>query len=350
MIRSFDWRDFPKLHRNRNEGIWLDTSLALTRWMALVPAGALLASLAPATGIFTYVATDEGNGESGPASAGGLASGEGLAKRESIVGQISHRPGSVKANLTFITPEDAIESADVSRLLDYLAKVAGERGAHNLLAEVDELSPLYEVLRRNGFAVYTRQRIWELKPASPPASPPPEGLWRQVGEDDEQAVHYLYHSLVPALVQQIEPPPWENLIGLVSTENDELVAYVHLEYGPTGILAQCFVHTGTDHAEDLLRSLFDAVPNVRSRPVYLCVRSHQAWLTPFLGELGFESGPGQAVMVRRLVVPLREAVPARLKNTGLETAQPNISTTSRKTSILEGSQPSPAVPPESSTV
>jgi len=310
MIRPFDWRDFPNLHRNRNEGIWLDTSLALTRWMALVPAGALLASLAPATGIFTCVATNDGNGDN------------------PVVGQLSHAAGSIKAKLTFITPEEAIETAGVSRLLDHLAKVAGERGAHNLLAEVDEASPVYEVLRRNGFAVYTRQRIWDLKPVE--TTDP--GPWRHVGDEDEHGVHYLYHSLVPALVQQTEPPPWENMNGLACTEDGELVAYVHLAYGPTGILAQPFVHTGTDHADLLLRTLHGAIPNIRSRPVYLCVRSHQAWLTPFLDELEFESGPRQAVMVKRLVVPLRELVPVRRNNTGLDNAQPEISpTTSRWT-------------------
>jgi hypothetical protein len=333
MIRSFDWRDFPNLHRNRNEGIWLDTSLALTRWMALVPAGALLASLAPATGIFTYVATDDGNGG------------------DPVLGQLSHSAGSAKAKLTFITPEVSIESAGVTRLLDHLAKVAGERGANNLLAEVDEISPVYEVLRRNGFAVYTRQQFWELKPAETEST----GLWRQVDEEDEHAVHYLYHSLVPALVQQTEPPPWENMNGLAYTEDGELVAYVHLAYGPTGILAQPFVHTGTDHAEELLVGLHADIPNVRSRPVYLCVRSHQAWLAHFLDGLGFESGPRQAVMVKRLAIPVREAALARPKNAGLETVHPEISTTSRNTSIL-GEPPVnsplvnfPAVPPKSTS-
>jgi hypothetical protein len=151
-------------------------------------------------------------------------------------------------------------------------------------------------------------------------------MWRQVGEGDENGIHHLYHSIVPALVQQTEPPPWENLSGLASTEDGELVAYAHLTYGPTGILAQPFVHTGTDHAEELLTSLHTAIPNVRSRPVYLCVRSHQAWLAPFLDGLGYESGPRQAVMVKRLAVPLREPVPAWMKNAGLENAQPEITT------------------------
>jgi hypothetical protein len=65
---------------------------------------------------------------------------------------------------------------------------------------------------------------------------------------------------------------------------------------------------------------------VRSRPVYIGVRSHQAWLAPLLDELGYKSGPRQAVMVKRLVVPLKEAAPARIKRAGLENVQPEITT------------------------
>lgn len=296
MIRSFDWRDFPELHRNRNEGIWLDTSLALTRWMGLVPAGALLATLAPATGIFTFVAT---NGENGA---------------KQVVGQFLHTPGTPNARLTFITPEDAIESPDVPHLLDHLATRAGEHGAHNLLAEVNDRSAAYDVLRAAGFAVYTRQRIWVLDPRADT----PNTLWRPVTEADEMHVHYLYHSLVPALVQQTEPPPWEHMNGLAYFSDEEMLGYVHLSYGPKGILAQPFIHPDTDHAEELLRSLHPAISNVRSRPVYLCVRSHQAWLGHHLDELGFQSGGRQAVMVKRLAVALKEPVPslapARMEN------------------------------------
>ena len=37
-----------------------------------------------------------------------------------------------------------------------------------------------------------------------------------------------------------------------------------------------------------------------NRPVYVCVRSYQAWLETVLEDLGAEAGTRQAVMVRRL--------------------------------------------------
>ena len=55
MIRSFVLFDLPTLHRYRDKGVFLDTTTALTWGPAVVPAGALLTHLAPATGVFTYL-------------------------------------------------------------------------------------------------------------------------------------------------------------------------------------------------------------------------------------------------------------------------------------------------------
>ena len=321
MIRSFDWRDFPSLHRNRNDGIWLDTSLALTRWMGLVPAGALLATIAPATGIYTYV-TDED-------------------AEQAVVGQFYLPAGSTNARLTFLSPEEEIESPAVPVLLDHLAAKAGDRGAHNLLAEVNVRSSAYEVLRKAGYAIYARQRVWELTPTKNVEN----RLWRQVVEKDEYHVHYLYHTLVPALVQQTEPPPWEKMNGLIFEFEGETLAYVHLLQGPKGIIAQPFVHPDTDHAEELLYSIYNAIPNIRSRPVYLCVRSHQAWLAPFLDEMALESGPRQAVMVKRLVVPIKEPARQALKS-NMDSVQPEISTYSAEREPKISWKQSPSRPVE----
>jgi hypothetical protein len=316
MIRAFDLRDFPTLHRNRNHGLCLDTGLALTRSMTLVPAGALLATLAPATGIFTYVVADD------------------AANQNLLVGQFMHAAGSSYAKLTFITPESQLDSTNALTLLDYLAQIAGERGAFNLLAEVDERSIAYEVLRRAGYAIYTRQRNWEL---TEPAQPPPN-LWLPAHEDTENVVQRLYHELVPALVQQTEPPPWEKINGLIHAPDEDLVAYVHLSFGPRGILAQPFIRPDAENVEQLLSALYASLPGVRARRVYLCVRSHQAWLGPFLDELGYNSGPPQAVMVKRLVKTQKITLPIRIP-AGLETVKPEIPSS--------GFEPTPTSPQES---
>jgi hypothetical protein len=54
-----------------------------------------------------------------------------------------------------------------------------------------------------------------------------------------------------------------------------------------------------------LLDLLNKIPDRRSRPVYICVRSYQAWLELAVDELGGKAGPRQAVMVRQLVIPQR---------------------------------------------
>ena len=49
-----------------------------------------------------------------------------------------------------------------SRLLDQAVSEVGKYGIHSLVAEVDENGPELPILRRAGFAVYTRQDIWVL--------------------------------------------------------------------------------------------------------------------------------------------------------------------------------------------
>jgi len=55
----------------------------------------------------------------------------------------------------------------------------------------------------------------------------------------------------------------------------------------------------TDVAEKLV-NLLAHLPERRNRPVYLCVRSYQAWLESALEDLGGKPSERQAVMVKHL--------------------------------------------------
>ena len=133
-IRPFDWRDLPILHRYRNQGLFFDSASVLTRGMMLVPAGALLSYFSPATGIFTYLCD---GGQSGDLP---------------LLGQVVHSTGAAYARLSFLAPESALDSGELSVLLDRIALHVGERGAFHILAEIDEHSPAFDALHRSGFA------------------------------------------------------------------------------------------------------------------------------------------------------------------------------------------------------
>ncbi len=120
-------------------------------------------------------------------------------------------------------------------------------------------------------------------------------------------MRFLYYNLVPGLVQQVEPPPTNRLQGLVYYRGTELLAYIDLKYGPRGIWAQPFVHPDAEAVTDNLLCLLQDLPYRSGRPVYVCVRSYQAWLESEIQSIGAQPAPRQAVMVRHLAISRRVA-------------------------------------------
>ena len=122
------------------------------------------------------------------------------------------------------------------------------------------------------------------------------------------ATRFLYANLVPGLVQQVEPPPASQPQGMVLYKGNELLVYVEIRYGARGIWAQPFVHPDAEAVAEPLISVLRDLPNRRTRPVYVCVRSYQSWLEPVIDRLGAEPGPPQAVLVRHLSLARRQPV------------------------------------------
>jgi hypothetical protein len=195
---------------------------------------------------------------------------------------------------------------------------AGEQGALRLLAEVDDGTAAFEILRNAGFAIYVRQRIWQLKTENDER--PQDPVWQVSKDSDLIPVRVLYNNLVPGLVQQVEPPPTDPLVGLIYRRGDDLLAYIELKYGPRGILVQPLIHPDAeDVITDLVR-LLHSLPNRHSRPVYICVRSYQSWIEHNLESVGALAGAQQAVMVKHLAITKRVVRPFALP--AIESGQP----------------------------
>ncbi len=306
-VRPFDWRDLGYLHHIRSQSVYLDSALLLTRGSHLVP-GALFSYLAPGLGIFTAVSDSSERSSN---------------DRSTVIGQIIHLQGSPFAHLTYITPEGSLESPELAAVLEYLIAIAGERGAFRLLADIDDDSATYEVMRKAGFATYSRQRIWQLTRQLPVQST--SNTWRVATRKDILATRLLYNNLVPGLVQQIEPFSTEQRPhGMVFGQGDDLLAYVEIRYGHRGIWMQPFVHPDTQNITNHITDLLQRITNQGSRPLYICVRSYQSWLETALEELGAELAGRQAVMVKHLGNMLKAA---RLQSVpALEAGQPEITT------------------------
>lgn len=327
IVRPFDWRDFPALHRYRNHCLFLDSTRVLTQGSSLVPVGTLFSYFALTSGIFTYQ-SHENNGA-----------------RPALIGQVIHPSGSPSAHLSFLAPKTALDSPALPALLERLTKEIGERGAYHILADVEEDDPAFELLRKAGFAIFARQRTWKLASKKLASKPlvnkpfsgetlldPPEGAqiqeavltpWKTGTSRDLLGVRALYCNLVPGLVQQIEPSPLGRPQGLVYREGSDVMAYIEIKSGPQGIWMQPFIHPDMDNLPGRLVNLLQNLVFRRSRPVYLCIRSYQAWLESAVEDLGAEAGPCQVVMVKRLALPLKAAL--RYALPGLERGQPEIS-------------------------
>lgn len=289
MIRSFDWRDVGLVNSLSQQGVCLDSETGFIRGSRPLQS-ALLAYLMPGVGDPTLVWKDAS-----------LAA----------FGQLRHRPNSEQARMLYLAPRFENAGAGWTQLVDKLAAAAGERGAHNLIAEVDENSREFESLRAAGFAVYARQSLWKLVSALPVPQPPVP--LRPVTSADTINIQTLYANIVPRLVQQVEPPP-RHPNGYVLEQNRELVAYLHLRRGPLGLWVEPYLHPEIDQlSASTLRTGLSLIPNEPQKPIYVCVRRYQDWLQDILLESGLAALGSQAVMVKRLTVrvtgPLLKPLP-----------------------------------------
>ena len=110
-------------------------------------------------------------------------------------------------------------------------------------------------------------------------------------------------------------------MGMVCTEN--MRCFVNIAYGVRGIVLTPFIHPEASGVALKLGSLLSQLPDRRGRPVYLCVRSYQAWLEPALEDLGGQAAPRQAVMVKHLAHMLKEEQLARAAQPAGVSVQPS---------------------------
>jgi hypothetical protein len=318
-IRQFDWRDLPTLMRYRNRGLFFDSASILTRGEVIVSARAVLSYFSSAIGIYTYLCVDEDS------------------SGDRLMGQVSHAQGEQLARLTFLAPETSLDTGALHSLLEYILQKIGERGAFHLMAEVDERKTAFENLRKAGFALYVRQRIWQCEGDN--EHNPGSSHWREISKQDVIAVRSLYNTLVPPLVQQVELLPTDQMKGLVYYQDDELLAYAEVRYGQRGIWVQPFIHPDTEDVAERLEDLLHNLPNRHSRSIYLCVRSYQSWIEHTLEDMQAKAGPIQAVMVKHLAIAKK--VSSTFTLPALEGGQQEITTPfmrSEGTKIVNGTK------------
>lgn len=303
MIRPFNLRDLPLVHRLSELGVSLHTESALTK--NLHPTRGALFSLVG--GDFpTYVWKSDKNGLAGFIQL--------YLEEESAHAHIlylsSTSDGHIAAETNGVTgaegqverPYQVNENAWLP-LLDQAVIEAGQRGIHSLVAEVDEVSEELPVLRRAGFVVYTRQDVWMLNPGEVVKPDKEITILRPRQAEDDWDIQLLYANTVPRLVQLVEPmPPLQEGTGWVLHEENELAAFVHIHVGPLGTWLRLFIHPSAEaQAEQIITAVVRQNLAAAARPIYCCVRRYQSWVQHALERSGFTLWGSQAVMVKHIV-------------------------------------------------
>lgn len=225
-------------------------------------------------------------------------------KSPMLYGQVKHIPGDRSAHLTFLLATSDGQPEGFYNLVDGLAQQAGEWGTLRVLAEVEEQDPSFETLRHCGFVVYAWQRIYRL-PFVDVHSKPDIAHWQFATASDEIPIRSLFQSLVPPLVQTVEPLPTHHLRGLITLQDGEIKAFVETIFGPEGIYLRPLIHPSLSHLPELLDNLKYSLSPLLGRPVYLVVRSYHSWLETSLEEEGECFTSRQALLVKHLSVTSR---------------------------------------------
>jgi len=305
MLRVFDWRDVNLVRVLSGQGVCLDAEIGLTQGYHPLHS-ALRAYLMP-------------RGRQAPALVWRADTPSGEKGHPAIVGQVRLCAGNEPARLLFIAPHLTTPPGNLTTsgwlcLLEQMAIQAGNYGAQNLIAEVEENSAEGEALRAAGFVIYARQRLWWLDSSHHLSGDAHPAIYlRPMRDADVIGIQALYANVVPRLVQQVEPPPAAIERGYVLESGGEIVAFINLRCGPQGILIQPLLHPEVyDLSAAILQALLASLMPERKK-LYLCARRYQDWSSEVVAAAGFKPLSTQTVMVKRLAVvavePRRQPLP-----------------------------------------
>jgi hypothetical protein len=281
-VKNFTPMDLALLRRLTARGLSLDVAMILKDAHPLETA--LLGAMGlPGRGQPTYILRD---GESSFAS--------------QMQVEDSH------ARITMIAPEPDLTFpiAPWLALIENMVRQAGRRHAKIITAEVPVVSAGFEVFRRAGFTVYSRESIYYRgsEEESGDSDAEESGLLflRPIEETDYVRLDALYSNTVPRMVQQVAPPPSDCWDGFAIMQNNRLRGCLYVQTGKRGALIQPFLHP---ELYDLVGEVFrQALPLLDNQPLFVRLRAHQEWLRNTLSDLGFVEYSRYALMARHTVI------------------------------------------------
>jgi hypothetical protein len=295
-VRPLALLDLPYLHGFRDEAVGLDAARTLTRGNPLGAVG-LLSYVNPTRHIYSAIA----NGE-----------------KESVLGGVIHTSNETFAKLYYLAPSSQLDHPYLPDLIENLAEHAGTWGAFHVIAEVQETDDAFVALRKAGFSVYAWQRMWDVSKIVDDAGS--TSNWMRVRSVHLPVVQNLYHQIVPPLLHPVEPQP-KAAVGWICNEGAK--CYVSMSQGMYGVVLTPLIHPEATNVSEKISTLINGLPDRRNRPVYICVRSYEAWIEPVLADLGAKAAERQAVMVKHLARLVKDAAVARATQPAGVSVQPS---------------------------
>lgn len=303
MARKIAWKDVASLPHFKNQKVILDSSFQYIFNPGLL-SSSLLSIVSPSSGFYSAVEV--------------LNSG----KYPFLLGQLFHAPGDATARVVFLAPITNNHDQAFGRVLSQLTKAAGERGALQIKAEVEEDSFAEEILIQAGYRSFADQQIWKLPRRIVFGTG--KKAWVPVTQDTTDPAATFCQKNLPGQVQRIEDfPEASHVQELISWEEGRIVGFAAAQFGPRGILVDLVLALDLDQVDEYLSALFFHLPYRDTREVYFRVRSYQQQIASALERVEAEAGPNQKVMVKRLTVHYNAKQTFRVR--GFEN-QPDITT------------------------
>jgi hypothetical protein len=263
---------------------------------------------------------------------------------QTVRGVISaHRRASGQAweiDTLIAAAEDA--PAVALSLFDQLSAGAVRAGVQKIFLRLEAGSELTSAAHRAGFVTYARETLLRRGPVLPPGrrgrqgealNPLPDGLpetdeappaLRPHAKGDAYALFQLYCQSTPAAVRAVEAltfSEWlaaqekrgrgRGRVDLIAERNSRTLARVRAgRTGEAGRLDLIIHPDAWPHTEALLAAGLSALKP--DAPIYTLLREHDRPVAERLEAAGFVPGTGYVALAKRLAVPVREPLRARV--------------------------------------
>ena len=219
------------------------------------------------------------------------------------------------AYLIYIHPGDLACVADACTLLDGLVRLAGERGAHFLLAAIEENNSIHYGLRQSGFRPAYTHKIWQISPGQ--HFPWDDDYqWKPVVEKDYLFLSSIYQHCVPPALQPILPLKEKQLPQFMLSVKNEVRGYAYLHRYAQAAFLYPYVCPSLTDMQPALRSLINVLP--AHTKLFIVIPSFQGGLDSARNSLSVKTVMKQQVLVKYTALRLKstQAVRSRLEVRG----------------------------------